>query len=152
MSMYTDAMKAKGTADALDLRERAAGMDGTAIIAEEQKAPAFDGTKDYYAWPVGAPVQHEGQVYKLLQPHNAANYEGSPSTLPALWSITHTKDPAKAKPYMAPSGTSGMYMKDECCLFDGTVYICTADNNAYTPEAMPEYWQVYTPAEMGEET
>ena len=27
MSMYTDAMKAKGTADALDLRERAAGMD-----------------------------------------------------------------------------------------------------------------------------
>ena len=77
MSMYTDAMKAKGTADALDLRERAAGMDGTAIIAEEQKAPAFDGTKDYSAWPVGAPVQHEGQVYKLLQPHNAANYEGS---------------------------------------------------------------------------
>ena len=55
MSMYTDAMKAKGTADALDLRERAAGMDGTAIIAEEQKAPAFDGTKDYSAWPVGAP-------------------------------------------------------------------------------------------------
>lgn len=61
MSFYTDTMKAQGKADALDLRGRAAGMDGTGIIAEERKAPAFDGTKDYTGWPVGAPVTDEGQ-------------------------------------------------------------------------------------------
>ena len=32
-------MRAQGKADALDLRTRAATMDGTAIIAEEEKAP-----------------------------------------------------------------------------------------------------------------
>lgn len=36
---YHDIMKAQGKADALDLRSRAAGMDGTGIIAEESKAP-----------------------------------------------------------------------------------------------------------------
>lgn len=140
MSIYTDAMREKGMADALKLRGRAANMDGTAVIAEAQKVPAFDSTKDYSTWPAGAPVQQEGQVYKLLQPHNAANYDGSPATLPALWGIMHTKDPAKAKPYVAPNGTSGLYMKDECCIFNGKRYVSLADNNPYSPGEYAANW------------
>lgn len=143
MSIYTEAMKEKGRTDALDLRSRANGMDGTAIIAEEQKVPAFDGTKDYSAWPVGSPVADEGQVWTLLQPYNAAHYTGRPSTLRALWGLCHTKDPAKAKPWVDAYGTSGMYMTGECYMAtDGTVYRAKQDNLVHDAAAYPGGWEV----------
>lgn len=136
-------MAAQGRADALDLRSRAKGMDGTAIIAEEAKAPAWDGGKDYSDWPVGAPVADEGQVWTLLQPHNAAHYEGRPSTLRALWGLCHTTDPGRAKPWVDPYGTSGMYMAGECYRAeDDTVYHCKADNTVHDAEALPKAWEI----------
>lgn len=138
-------MREQGRNDALSLRSRAADMTGTEIISEETKAPAFDPNKDYSAWPVGAPVADEGQVWTLLQPHNAANYQGRPSTLRALWGLAHTTDPAKAKPWVDPYGTSGMYMSGECYRAeDGTVYRCRADNNVYDAAALPSAWEVVT--------
>ena len=141
-----EAMQNQGRADALDLRNRAAEMDGTAIIAEEEKVPQFDPQKDYSAWKVGAPVYEvidgERQVFTLIQPYNAANYSGAPSTLPAIWSIRHTKDPRKAKPWLAPNGTSGLYMTGECCTANGAIYRSTQDNNPYAPSAYPAWWEV----------
>lgn len=138
-------MREQGRSDALSLRSRAADMDGTAIIAEESKAPAFDPQRDYTAWPVGAPVADEGQIWTLIQPHNAANYQGRPSTLRALWGLAHTTDPAKAKPWVGPYGTSGMYMTGECYRdSDGTVYRCKADNTVYDAVALPSAWEVAT--------
>ena len=138
-------MRDRGKADALGLRGRAGELDGTGVIAEEEKIPAFDPGKDYSSWPVGSPVYEivngDRQVYKLLQPHNAANYPGStPSNTPALWSICHTKDPKKAKPYLAPNGTSGMYMTGECCTEGGHVWKSTMDNNVWSPSDYPQGW------------
>jgi len=130
----------RGRADALDLRDRAKDMDGTGIIAEERKVPQFDPSKDYSTWAIGSPVREGEQVFKLLQPYNAAHYTGTPSTLPALWSICHTKDPVKAKPYLAPNGISGMYMLDECCTENGHVYCSKVDNNVYAPSAYAQNW------------
>lgn len=138
-------MRDQGRNDALSLRSRAADMTGTEIISEETKAPAFDPNKDYSAWPVGAPVADEGQVWTLLQPHNAANYQGRPSTLRALWGLAHTTEPAKAKPWVDPYGTSGMYMAGECYRTgDGTVYRCKAENTVYDAVALPSAWEVAT--------
>ena len=39
--------KVQGKADALDLAKRAPDMDGTAIIAEEEKVPAWSEKTDY---------------------------------------------------------------------------------------------------------
>lgn len=138
--------RAQGAADALDLRGRAPELDGTALIAEEEKIPRFDGSKDYTSWPAGAPVYEEAdgerQVYTLITPHNASHYPGSsPSTLPALWSIRHTKDPARAKAWLAPNGTSGLYEVDECCTQGGRVWRDKQPGNAFSPEAMPDYWE-----------
>ena len=146
MNFYTEAMKAQGKADALDLRSRARDMDGTALIAEERKAPAFALSKDYSGWPVGAPVQDEGQVWTLLQPHNAANYEGRPATLRALWGLCHTTDPSKAKPWVEPQGTSGMYMSGECYLdrSGAAVYRALWDGLVYDAAALPEAWEAVT--------
>lgn len=127
-------MRAQGKADALDLRGRAGAMDGTAIIAEKEKIPPWDGEKDYSNWPLGAPVEDEGRTYTLLQPHNAAHYPDTrPASLQALWSIRHTKDQERAEPYLPPNGTSGLYMLDECCTKDGRVWKSAKDNNEFPP-------------------
>lgn len=135
-------MKEKGADDALNLRGRAGTMDGTAIIAEESKVPDFDAQKDYSACPAGTPVADEGQVWTLITPHNAANYQGRPSTLRALWGLCHTKDSSKAKAWVAPLGTSGMYMAGECYkAVDGRVYRCKQDNCVYDAAALPSAWE-----------
>lgn len=130
-------MRQQGKADALDLQERSPSMTGTEIIAEESKVPAFDSTKDYSKWPVGSPVADEEQVWLLLIPHNAANYTGRPSENRAMWGLAHTKDPKKAKAWVAPYGISGLYMIDECCTYpvDGVnhVFRNKHDNNEYPP-------------------
>lgn len=140
------AMRAKGAADAADLRQRAGELDGTGIIAEEYKIPVFDPNKDYSAWPAGSPVYETvngaRQVYKLITPHNAASYPGStPSNTPALWSVCHTKDPALAKPWLAPNGQSGLYAVDECCTENGHVWKNTYEDNEFSPSALPERWE-----------
>lgn len=131
-----------GRNDALSLRSRAHEMDGTGIIAEETKIPTWDPAKDYTGWAVGGPVTYNGSVFGLLQPHNASYYGGTPESLPALWSPLHTKDPAKAKPWLAPNGTSGLYNTDECCTFGGGVWRCTHDNNPYSPADYVQWWEV----------
>lgn len=131
-------IRQQGKADALALREASPDMTGTELIDEERKIPPFDPKKDYSSWPVGAPVADEGQVWPLLIPHNAANYVGRPSTLRALWSLAHTTDPEKAKPWVAPYGTSGQYKIGECCTYpaaDGFTHIFRNlyDNNEFPP-------------------
>ena len=136
-------MREKGAYDARQLQTKAAAgtVTQTEIIDGEIAVPAFDPKKDYSAWPINSPVSDDGQVWLLLQTYNAANYEGRPSTLRALWGLAHTKNPAKAKPFVAPLGTSGVYMKDECILWtDGAVYVSAIENNVYTPEEYPGGW------------
>lgn len=133
-----EAMRAKGAADAAALRAQASKLDGTALIAQEAAVAEFDPQKDYSSWPVGAPVWEavdgERQIFTLITPHNAANYPGElPSNTPALWSITHTKDPAAAKLYTAPNGTSGLWMSGEVCVKDGHLWRSKQDSNPYPP-------------------
>lgn len=132
----------RGRAAALDLASRAPDMDGTAIIAEQEKIPAWREDAEYTEKHVGFPVQHNGQVYTILQPHTPAHNPGVfPADLPAIYSIKHTTNPKKAKPYMAPNGTSGMYMKDDCAVEDGGVYRSTIDNNVWAPSGYPAGWE-----------
>lgn len=107
----------RGRLAALELQTRAPDMSGTEIINEEDKIPAFNPEKDYSAWAVGSPVADEGQVWLLLQPYNAANFSGRPSTLRAMWGLAHTTDPIKAKPWVGPYGTSGLWKINECCTY-----------------------------------
>ena len=137
-----EAMYQAGRAAALELQKVAPMMTGTEIIDREQDVPAFDPQKDYTNWDPGSPVSDEGQVWTLIQPHNAAEYQGRPSTLRALWGLCHTKDPLKAKPWVDPYGTSGLYERDECYLHkDGSVKRCIVDKTNYDADAMPSYWE-----------
>lgn len=140
--LILDVLRDLGAREASELRAGAADMDGTAIIAMERAVPAWDKQQDYTGWPVGSPVADEDQIWTLIQPHRAADYEGRPSTLRALWGLAHTKDPARAKTWVAPYGTSGMYMVGECYRADdGAVYRCRKDNTVYDAQALPSAWE-----------
>lgn len=124
------------------LRQRSPEMTGTQIIAEEDYVPDWSGEKDYSGVVIGAPVKDEGQVYALLQPHNAGHYPHRPAQLPALWRVKHTTDPAKAKPWVQPTSTSDMYLKDECMVWtDGEVYRAQRDTS-YSPEEYAADWEL----------
>lgn len=142
----TEIFRSLGRSDALKLRAEAASLTGTQIIDREHSVPAFDPTKDYSGFPVGAPVTDEGQVWTLIQPYNAANYAGRPSSLRALWGLAHTTNPEKAKPWVNAYGTSGMYMAGECYKAeDGTVYRAKDDNLVHDAAALPGSWEAVTP-------
>lgn len=141
-------MYQEGRRQALDLQGRAADMTGTEVIAEEGKVPLFVPDKDYSGWDVGSPVAEivdgEAQVFKWITPVNTAHYPGMrPSTSPALLSPCHTTDPAKAKPYLPPNGTSGLYMTDEVCTKGGHLWRSTKDDNPYPPGEVGTdgYWE-----------
>ena len=120
-------------------------LDETAIIDRESDIPDFDPDKHQYLnWKVGTCVRDDGQVWQLIQPYDSNTYKDHPNDMRAQWSLCHTKDPAKAKPYVEPLGTSGMYMKDECCIYNGATYISTIDNNVWNPENYPDGWEEIT--------
>lgn len=141
MSNLAEAMRIFAKQNAQHLKEQGEGMSGTEIIDQELFVPEW---KPANYQTVGAPVKFDGQVYKVLQAHDSSQTpDWTPAATPALWSICHTTDPAKAKPWLEPQGTSGMYQLGECCRADGgIVYRQIYDgDNVYDAEAMPERWQ-----------
>lgn len=130
----------QGKADALDLAERAPTMDGTEIIAEEEKVPQWSETASY---TVGVAVKDDGQVYTLLSAHTPSHNPGyRPANLRSIYDLRHTKDPQRAKYWMASYGTSGLYKTDECCTYENPndgllhVYKNVWDNNEYPPHTL----------------
>jgi hypothetical protein len=137
-----DALKRMGATDAAALRIQAVAetVTSTELIAQEHAIPNW--RQGPYN-TVGAPVKHDGQVYTVTQAHDSTNNpDWKPGVAYSLFDLTHTKDPAAAKPYIAPQGSWGLYRKDEYMVWtDGKTYRCTIDNNAYTPESYAQGWE-----------
>ena len=135
--------RARGRSDALDLAGRAPDLDGTAIIAEEDHIPAWSETAVYTTDMIGWPVQDDGQVYTILQAHTPANNPGvRPADLPAIYSRQNTSDPARAKPWMAPAGISGVYVRGNCAVDEGHVWRSKFDgSNVWRPSEYPAGWE-----------
>lgn len=133
----------EGRRQALALREEAPNLTQTQLIAREREIPAFDPGKDYTQWPRGSAVTDGGQVWLLLIPHNAAHHTGRPHELRSLWGLAHTKDPSRAKAWVAPLGDSGVYAAGECCVWGGRVWRSLTDSNAYPPQTQGamDHWE-----------
>lgn len=137
-----DKMRDVGLRAAEALQAKAPDMDGTQLIDKEDDIPDFDPDKHQYLnWAAGQAVRDDGQVWKLLQPYDSTIYKDPPGEMRAQWGLMHTKDPAKAKPFVPAQGTSGMYMLNECCTEGGKVYRSKVDNNVWTPGEYPDYWE-----------
>ena len=140
--------RSRGRAAALDLAARAAMLTGTQLIAEEDHIPDWSEQAVYTAAHVGYPVRDGEQVYTILQPHTPAHNPGvRPADLPAIYSLQHTTDPARAKPWAASYGTSGLYAAGECATENGRVWRNLYDNNEFRPSVIPERWEDLGPVE-----
>ena len=136
-------MKAIGLQAATALQEQALDLTGTQIIDREADIPEFDPAVQYLNWTAKAVVRDNDQVWQLLQPYDSTVYTDRPENLRAQWGLCHTKNPKKAKPYVEPQGTSGVYMKDECCVQNDVIYVSTIDNNVWPPDQYPAGWKKY---------
>lgn len=137
------AMHTAGAADASAIAAKSVSgeADSTVLIAAEEQIPTWR-QRDYTDVPIGTPYKYADQVYKLWQVHDATNQpDWTPDKAVSLWDICHTTDPAKAKPYVAPQGTRGMYQTGEVCTEGGIIYSSTIDNNVWQPSAYPQGWE-----------
>lgn len=143
--LVLDTIKRLGRAEAISLRAKAVAgeADGTQLIADEAYVPEWT-QRDYSAVPIGAPYQCEGQVYTLTQQHDATQQpDWKPGVAYSLWDLKHTKDPAAAKPYVAPQGAWGLYDTDDCMIWtDGHIWRSRIENNSWTPESYPQGWEL----------
>ena len=147
--LVAETLREFGKQKATNLRTKviAKEIDDTSLIDQEEFVPNWKPI-DYSNFEIGTPVRdpydESGRVYKLWQKHDATdNLEWHPSAAVSLWDIAHTKNAEKAKAYVEPQGTRGMYMKDEVMIWtDGKVYKSTVDNNVYTPETYAQNWEV----------
>lgn len=146
--LVLDSLRRMAKAEATVLRTKsvAGEITDTEVIDAEEYVPDFSPTTDYSNTPAGSPIKDDGQVWSLIQPHNASHYEGRPATLRALWGLKHTTNPLKAKPYVAPHGTSGMYLQGECCTdpeaADPAAVYRATQTTSYAPHDYPAAWEI----------
>ena len=118
---------------------------GTQVIACEELLPAWTkvGPDGDGIHKVGEPCTHDSQSWRCCQEHSTKNNPDiEPGKSPAHWAPYHTTDPAKAKPFIQPTGAHDTYMKGEVCLWtDGTVKRPKVNDNAYSPEDYPDNWE-----------
>lgn len=141
-TIYIDAMRDKGAADAADFQSRSAEMTGTEMYAEEEKIPDFlaaKALKNMLDRPVGFVCKSTaGRVVRLLQVYDSNTYSGEPETLPAQWGFVWSKDPRKALPFIQLSTST--YATGECCTAAGHVWRSKQDGVNWSPETNPEFW------------
>ena len=133
--------RSAGLRAAIAIQAEASRLDGTALIEKESDIPDFDPDKQYLNWPSGSVVCDDNQVWTLIQPYDSVTNRQRPGEARDRWGLAHTKDPTKAKPYVAPCGTSGGYMKDECCIENDVVYRSIIDDNIWAPSTYPAGWE-----------
>ena len=140
IELVIEALYDLGRKKAYLLREAAPNLSDTEVIDNELFVPEWKEGQQV----LGAVTGYNGQVYRVLQAHDSTGIPTwNPVGAPSLFSVCHTKNPAKAKPWVTPYGTSGMYTLGDCYIDgQGTVQRQIYDgDNIYDAVAMPERWE-----------
>lgn len=143
-----ETMRRQGREAALVLQERSATMTGTELNAEDAYIPDFAeavkaanmldrkaGQTDGFVCRSSA-----GRVVRLIQKYDSSVVTQEPEALAAQWRFVWSRDPAKARPFVALS--TSPYAKGDCCLnAAGEPKRSNTDNNVFDPDASPQYWE-----------
>ena len=119
-------------------------MTGTELYAVDDRIPRFTAACEKLNMmerPVGFVCRSSaGRVVRLLQPYDSTIYTQEPEELPAQWGFKWSTDPAKALPFVALS--TSQYMTGDCCLnAAGEPRRSNIDNNVWSPDTNPEFWE-----------
>lgn len=136
-------MYQEGRRQALDLQERSENMSGTELYAEDGSIPLFtEAVKvmNMLERPVGFVCKSSaGRVVRLIQNYDSSVYTQEPEELPAQWGFKWSTDPKKALPFVAIS--TSPYMTGDCCTENDVAFRSTIDNNVWSPDSNPEFWE-----------
>ena len=134
----------RGRMAAQEVQAKSVEMTGTELNAADDRIPRFAETlkvMNMLERPVGFVCKSTaGRVVKLLQPYDSDIYTGEPETYPAQFGFVWSKDPEKAKPFIALS--TSPYMTGDCCKEDDLVYRSKIDNNVWSPSSYPDGWEL----------
>lgn len=148
MMDFKEIMYQEGRRQALDLQERAPGLTGTELNAEDDKIPAFRAAcaiMNMLHRPAGQTDgfvcrSTAGRVVRLIQNYDSDVFTGEPEELPAQWRMVWSTDPAKARPFIDSS--TSYYNKGDCCLnAAGEPRRSKIDVNTFDPDVSPEFWE-----------
>lgn len=148
--LVLQAMRKYGRSKATQLQEASAEMTGTELYAAEDYIPDFQAAKavmNMNQRKVGKDDgflcrSTAGHVVRLIGSYDSDVWPGEPETLPAQWKFVWSKDPKKARPFVAMS--TSPYMTGDCCTNGGKVWRSTIDNNVWAPTAYPQGWEEAT--------
>ena len=134
----------RGKAAAQEVQVKSPEMTGTQLYGVDDRIPGFVAAckkKNMLERPVGFVCKSSvGRVVRLLQGYDSAVYSQEPEELPAQWGFVWSTDPAKALPFIALS--TSPYNKGDCCLnAAGEAKRSTLDNNVWSPDTNPEFWE-----------
>ena len=82
--------------------------------------------------------QHNGVLYKVIQPHTT-QADWTPDITPALWKVVQPE--GVIADFVQPTGAHDAYMIGEKVKFNGSIYESLIDNNVYSPTAYPAGWK-----------
>ena len=143
-----DTLRRAGKAVAQAVQEQAATMTGTELNAEADYIPDFQAAKaaknmlERKAGQTDGFVcrSSAGRVVRLIQNYDSTTYPQEPEELPAQWRFVWSKNPDDALPFVALS-TSPYMIGDYCLNNAGQPKRSTIDNNVWSPDTNPEYWE-----------
>lgn len=146
-----DTLRRAGLAVAQSVQEQAADMTGTALNAQADYIPDFQAAKAKANMLTRKAGQTDGfvcrstagRVVRLIQTYDSDTYPAEPEELPAQWRFVWSTDPKKALPFI--SLATSPYATGECCLSAaGEPKRSKIDNNVWSPDTNPEYWEEVT--------
>lgn len=136
---------------AVALQADQVNMTGTELYAQEQYIPDFQAAKAAMNMSQRKVGENDGflcrstagHVVRLIGSYDSNVWPGEPEELPAQWKFVWSKDPKKARPFVAIS--TSPYNTDECCIYpaeDGVdhVYRSVQDGHVWPPRTVNIQW------------
>ena len=159
--LVLQAMREYGRSKAAQLQAASAGMSGTELYAAEDYIPDFQAaraTQNMMTRNAGRENgfvcrSTAGRVVRLIQNYDSDERPGEPETLLSQWKFVWSKDPKKARPFLALSTSpydtgdfsTSPYDTGDCCTYpaeDGVdhVYRSGQDGNVWPPRTVNIQW------------
>ena len=106
-------------------------------VWETGRAYAVDDIASYGTNSVGDP-----QLYRVVQAHTS-QADWTPDSVPALYDAFGLDDTGYPV-WSQPTGAHDAYNAGDIVSYNGTLYRSLIDGNAWSPDAYPAGWELYT--------
>lgn len=124
----------------MDADTQAADIMEVASVFPKYKVGKTYKVKEVFQY--GENAVGDPQLYQVLQEHVSAE-QWTPDATPSLYKAVGVTEEGYPE-WVQPLGASDAYNTGDIVSYNGILYQSVIDGNAWSPEAYPAGWQVYT--------